>query len=205
MAVVSGDRAVPAGTSSARPWPCGSWARASTSTAAGSDLIYPHHECEAAQSEAAIGERFVRRWLHAPMVELDGVKMSKSLGNLVFVSELVKEWDPMAVRLAILDHSYRAPWSWHEGLLPVATDRLARWRAAGRRATPPSTRCGTAIDDDLDFPRAIAAIDRAAAAGHGVSQAAVLLGVDRRADRAAGGSTPKIGPPGGRSRPAAAT
>ena len=97
----------------------------------GTDLIYPHHECEAAQSEAAIGERFVRQWLHAPMVELDGVKMSKSLGNLVFVSELVEKWDPMAVRLAILDHSYRAPWSWHEGLLPVATDRLARWRAAG--------------------------------------------------------------------------
>ena len=65
------------------------------------------------------------------MVELDGTKMSKSLGNLVFVSELVKAWDPMAVRLAILDHSYRAPWAWHEGLLPVATDRLARWRAAG--------------------------------------------------------------------------
>ncbi len=147
----------------------------------GSDLIYPHHECEAAQSEAAIGERFVRRWLHAPMVELDGTKMSKSLGNLVFVSELVKTWDPMAVRLAILDHSYRGPWSWHEGLLPVATDRLARWRAAGTGTGTGDAALDAvrdAIDDDLDFPRAIEAIDRAAAAGHGVRQAALLLGVD---------------------------
>ena len=142
----------------------------------GSDLIYPHHECEAAQSEAAIGERFVRRWLHAPMVELDGTKMSKSLGNLVFVSDLVKAWDPMAVRLAVLDHSYRAPWAWHEGLLPVATDRLARWQAAGTGdAAVDAVRA--AIDDDLDFPRAIEAVDRAAAAGLGVSQAALLLGV----------------------------
>ena len=146
----------------------------------GSDLIYPHHECEAAQSEAAIGERFVRRWLHAPMVELDGVKMSKSLGNLVFVSELVKEWDPMAVRLAILDHSYRAAWSWHEGLLPVASDRLARWRAAGQGSGSDDAALDhvrAAIDDDLDFPRAIAAIDRAAASGHAITQAAALLGI----------------------------
>ena len=73
----------------------------------GTDLIFPHHECETAQSEAATGERFVRHWLHAPMVELDGTKMSKSLGNLVFIGDLVKNWDPMAVRLAIVDHSYR--------------------------------------------------------------------------------------------------
>src|SRR5436305_6791594 len=78
------------------------------------DLIFPHHECEAAQSEAVTGERFVRHGLHAPMVEYEGTKMSKSLGNLVFVSELVKEWDPMVVRLAILDHSYRQDWSWHD-------------------------------------------------------------------------------------------
>src|ERR671932_760978 len=86
----------------------------------GTDLIFPHHECEAAQSEAATGEPFVRRWLHMPMVRLDGVKMSKSLGNLVFVGDLVKEWDPMAVRLAILDQRYHEPWDWHDGLLAAA-------------------------------------------------------------------------------------
>ncbi|HEV3494925.1 MAG TPA: cysteine--tRNA ligase, partial [Actinomycetes bacterium] len=148
----------------------------------GADLIFPHHECEAAQSEAATGERFVRHWLHAPMVEYEGTKMSKSLGNLVFVSELVKEWEPMAVRLAILDHSYREPWQWHERLLQEATERLERWRPAaaddtgdGGAASLEEVR--VALDDDLDLPRAIRAIDDAAATGHGVRRAAELIGV----------------------------
>ncbi len=68
----------------------------------GTDLIFPHHECEAAQSEAATGERFVRHWFHAPMVGYAGSKMSKSLGNLVLVSDLFEKWDPMAVRLVII-------------------------------------------------------------------------------------------------------
>src|SRR5687768_1860757 len=133
----------------------------------GSDLIFPHHECERAQSEAATGERFVRHWLHAPMVEYDGTKMSKSLGNLVFISELVKEWDPMAVRLAILDHSYRAPWVWHDGLLEEASNRLDRWRAPGGGGAS-LEKVRAALDDDLDLPSAIRAIDAAAAGGQGV-------------------------------------
>jgi L-cysteine:1D-myo-inositol 2-amino-2-deoxy-alpha-D-glucopyranoside ligase len=142
----------------------------------GSDLIFPHHECETAQSEAATGERFVRHWLHAPMVEYQGTKMSKSLGNLVFVSELVKEWDPMAVRLAILDHSYRRPWIWHDGLLEEATDRLERWRSAAD-GTAALDEVRAALDDDLDLPRALRAVDAAAGAGVGVTDAAALLGV----------------------------
>ncbi len=73
----------------------------------GRDLVFPHHECETAQSESATGVPFVRLWLHVGLVRLDGTKMSKSLGNLVFVGELCKEWDPAAVRLALLDHHYR--------------------------------------------------------------------------------------------------
>jgi L-cysteine:1D-myo-inositol 2-amino-2-deoxy-alpha-D-glucopyranoside ligase len=142
----------------------------------GSDLIFPHHECEAAQSEAATGELFVRHWLHAPMVEFDGTKMSKSLGNLVFISELVKEWDPMAVRLAIMDHSYRRPWAWHDGLLPEATARLERWRDAGEGGAS-LEEVRAALDDDLDLPAAIRAIDDAAAGGQGVRRAADLIGV----------------------------
>jgi L-cysteine:1D-myo-inositol 2-amino-2-deoxy-alpha-D-glucopyranoside ligase len=142
----------------------------------GTDLIFPHHECETAQSEAATGEPFVRHWLHAPMVEYEGTKMSKSLGNLVFVSELVKEWDPMAVRLAILDHSYRGPWKWHDGLLADAADRLERWRAAGDGDAGLQV-VREALDDDLDLPRAVRAVDDAAGAGGGVSGAAGLLGV----------------------------
>ncbi len=145
----------------------------------GVDLIFPHHECEAAQSEAATGERFVRHWMHQAMVRLDGEKMSKSLGNLVFVSELRKRWDPRAIRLAVLSHHYRFPWDWEDALMPEAADRLARWLAAGGGdgdGALDATRA--ALDDDLDTPAAIAAVDEAADLGKDVSQAAALLGVD---------------------------
>jgi L-cysteine:1D-myo-inositol 2-amino-2-deoxy-alpha-D-glucopyranoside ligase len=142
----------------------------------GSDLIFPHHECEAAQSEAATGATFVRHWMHQGMVRLGGVKMSKSLGNLVFVHDLLKEWEAPAVRLAVLRHHYRDSWDWTGDLMPDATDRLAAWRAAGPgRAGLDEARA--ALDRDLDAPGALAAIDAAAAAGGGVSEAAALLGV----------------------------
>src|SRR5439155_15028213 len=142
----------------------------------GADLIFPHHECEAAQSEAATGDRFVRHWLHAPLVALDGEKMSKSLGNLVFVSDLLKEWDPNAIRLAVLSQHYREPWEWFDTFMPEADARLARWRESGEGdAALDDVRA--AIDDDLDTPRAIASIDDAVAAGRPVSAAAALLGV----------------------------
>jgi L-cysteine:1D-myo-inositol 2-amino-2-deoxy-alpha-D-glucopyranoside ligase len=142
----------------------------------GSDLIFPHHECESAQSEAATGEPFVRHWMHQAMVRMDGEKMSKSLGNLVFVSELRQEWDPRAIRLATLAHHYRIPWEWHDGVMPDAARRLAAWEAAGEGdAALDDVRA--ALDADLDTPGAVAAIDAAAAAGHGVRAAAALLGV----------------------------
>src|SRR5437764_88717 len=142
----------------------------------GSDLIFPHHECEAAQSEAATGRPFVRHWVHQGMVRLGGEKMSKSLGNLVFVSDLVKEWDPMAVRLAILANHYRTPWEWNDDLLPAGMERLERWRAAGDgEGALEAVRA--ALDDDLDAPRALAAVDDAVSGGEGVSAAAELLGV----------------------------
>ena len=72
----------------------------------GADLIFPHHECERAQSEAATGEPFVRHWMHQAMVRMDGEKMSAP-GNLVFVSELRKLWDPMVIRLVLLEEHYR--------------------------------------------------------------------------------------------------
>ena len=78
----------------------------------GRDLVFPHHECETAQSESVTGKTFVRHWFHVGMVGLDGTKMSKSLGNLVFVGDLLKEWEPVAVRLALLEHHYRADWEW---------------------------------------------------------------------------------------------
>jgi L-cysteine:1D-myo-inositol 2-amino-2-deoxy-alpha-D-glucopyranoside ligase len=142
----------------------------------GTDLIYPHHECEAAQSEAATGERFVRHWVHQAMVRMDGEKMSKSLGNLVFVHRLRESWDPMAIRLGIVAHHYRDSWEWHDDVLPEAVERLKAWTAAGAgRGALDEVR--SALDDDLDTPGALAAVDRAASRGDGVSEAAQLLGV----------------------------
>ena len=142
----------------------------------GTDLIFPHHECEAAQSEAATGQKFVRHWMHQGMVRLGGTKMSKSLGNLVFVHDLRKEWEPAAIRLAVLGHRYRDGWDWSDELMPAATRRLERWRRAGPGGGA-LEQVRAALDEDLDTPAAIAAIDRAAAAGEGVSEAASLLGV----------------------------
>ncbi len=146
----------------------------------GSDLIFPHHECELAQSEAATGEPFVRHWMHQAMVRMDGEKMSKSLGNLVFVSDLTMLWDPRAVRLACVSHHYRDSWEWSGTLMPAASERLAAWIAAGE-GPGALQEVREALDDDLDTPAAVAAIDAAAAAGEGVSEAALLLGV--RTDR----------------------
>ncbi|MCU1450253.1 MAG: mshC [Acidimicrobiales bacterium] len=143
----------------------------------GADLIFPHHECETAQSEAATGQPFVRHWVHQGMVRLGGDKMSKSLGNLVFVSDLVKDFDPMAVRLAILANHYRQSWDWDDSLVPAAEERLARWRAAGA-GDGAMNEVRAALDDDLDTPAAVAAVDAAVDRGEGVSSAAGLLGVE---------------------------
>jgi len=142
----------------------------------GGDLIFPHHECEAVQSEAATGQPFVRHWMHQAMVRMDGEKMSKSLGNLVFVSELRKTYDARAVRLGVLAHHYRTPWEWNEEIMPTAAARLDAWIAAGE-GNDGLAEARAALDNDLDTPAAIAAIDQAAKGG-GVSTAAMLLGVD---------------------------
>jgi L-cysteine:1D-myo-inositol 2-amino-2-deoxy-alpha-D-glucopyranoside ligase len=142
----------------------------------GTDLIFPHHECEAAQSEAATGETFVRHWMHVGMVRMGGTKMSKSLGNLVFVSDLLKEWEPAAIRLMVISHHYRSDWDWGEHLMPQAADRLDTWQAAGQ-GDAALAEVRAALDDDLDTPRAVRAIDEAAAAGLGVSDSAALLGL----------------------------
>ncbi|MGH9076299.1 MAG: cysteine--tRNA ligase [Acidimicrobiales bacterium] len=142
----------------------------------GDDLVFPHHECEAAQSEAATGVPFVRHWMHVGMVRYEGTKMSKSLGNLVFVHDLLKDWEPAAIRLAVISHHYRRGWEWNDAVMPTAADRLARWRAAGTgEAALADVRA--ALDDDLDTPAAIEAVDQAAGTGRGVSSSSALLGI----------------------------
>jgi L-cysteine:1D-myo-inositol 2-amino-2-deoxy-alpha-D-glucopyranoside ligase len=132
----------------------------------GSDLAFPHHECGAAHAEAFTGVHpFARHYVHAGMIGLDGEKMSKSRGNLVFVSKLrAGGVDPNAVRLALLSGHYRSDRPWTDDLLSTAEARLARWRAAvALDAAPDATdlvaRLRAHLSDDLDTPAALAAVD----------------------------------------------
>jgi L-cysteine:1D-myo-inositol 2-amino-2-deoxy-alpha-D-glucopyranoside ligase len=133
--------------------------------AGGSDLIFPHHEMCAAQGRVATDQPFARAYLHSGMVGLDGEKMSKSKGNLVFVSRLrASEVDPMAIRLALLAHHYRDDWDWTDEQLVSAQSRLSRWREAvrldaGLNADEVLVLVRRALAHDLDAPAALAAVD----------------------------------------------
>jgi L-cysteine:1D-myo-inositol 2-amino-2-deoxy-alpha-D-glucopyranoside ligase len=146
----------------------------------GSDLVFPHHEMSAAQAQVARpGQRFARAYAHAGMVGYDGEKMSKSRGNLVFVSALRRsEVDPMAVRLTLLRHHYRSDWEWTDDQLWDAVDTLQTWRralalGAGAPAAPVVDTVLGALADDLDAPAAVAAVQ---------AWADATLGVDGLAD-----------------------
>jgi L-cysteine:1D-myo-inositol 2-amino-2-deoxy-alpha-D-glucopyranoside ligase len=145
----------------------------------GRDLAFPHHECEVAQSESVTGTQFVKHWMHVGLVALDGIKMSKSLGNLVFVHDLVQRSESAAVRLALLDHHYREDWEWRDELLSRAQSRLATWRTTltTGRSSSVLDDVRAALDDDLDTPGALRAIDAAAHAGSSVASAASVLGI----------------------------
>lgn len=132
----------------------------------GRDLIFPHHEIGASQGQVITGLwPFARSYMHTGMVGYQGQKMSKSVGNLVFVSDLRAAHDPMAVRLAILAHRYRDDWEWTDAVLAGAEERLARWRAAVSWPTGPSAdavldEVRMRLADDLDTPAALAVVDR---------------------------------------------
>ena len=142
----------------------------------GSDLVFPHHEYSAVHAEAltaaatGVKEPFARAYVHAAMIGLDGAKMSKSRGNLVFVSRLRGDGvDPMAIRLALLSGHYRTDRAWTPDLLRTAEQRLATWRRAvmleaGAPAAPLLLGLRERLADDLDSPGAIALVDAWAAA-----------------------------------------
>jgi L-cysteine:1D-myo-inositol 2-amino-2-deoxy-alpha-D-glucopyranoside ligase len=150
--------------------------------AGGSDLVFPHHEMSASHARVACpsgdGEHaFARVYAHSGMVAYQGAKMSKSLGNLVFVSRLRAACvDPMAIRLALVAHHYRSDWEWTDAVLAEAQARLSRWRAAvagtapgggvvadGASPVPAASEVLAAVRmrlaDDLDAPGAVAAVD----------------------------------------------
>ncbi|HET7900490.1 MAG TPA: cysteine--1-D-myo-inosityl 2-amino-2-deoxy-alpha-D-glucopyranoside ligase [Candidatus Nanopelagicales bacterium] len=133
----------------------------------GSDLAFPHHEMGASEAQIATGAwPYARHYTHAAMVRLDGEKMSKSRGNLVFVSRLRRAGhDANAIRLAILAHHYRTDWDWTDEGLAEAENRLAAWRAAvdapaAAPAEPVLAAVRERLADDLDAPGALAAVDR---------------------------------------------
>ncbi|GAA3167633.1 cysteine--1-D-myo-inosityl 2-amino-2-deoxy-alpha-D-glucopyranoside ligase [Blastococcus jejuensis] len=164
----------------------------------GSDLVFPHHEYSAVHAEAltaaATGEKgpFARAYVHAAMIGLDGEKMSKSKGNLVFVSRLRGDRvDPMAIRLALLSGHYRTDRFWTSDLLTTAQERLATWREAvsrdaGAPAAPLLRGLRERLADDLDTPGAIALVDAwAHATLHGAGDlGADDLGADELEDEA---------------------
>ena len=149
-----------------------------TVQAGGSDLVFPHHEMSAGHAYACSGSPLASHYAHAGMVGLDGEKMSKSLGNLVLVSQLRSQGtDPAAIRTVLLSHHYRTDWFWTADQLTAAEDRLSRWRRALPLTTRPQaeqmlTAVRSALANDLDAPAALAAVDAWALSAAGQPAAA---------------------------------
>jgi cysteinyl-tRNA synthetase len=181
----------------------------------GSDLIFPHHENEIAQSEAACScGPFASLWLHNGHVQMDGEKMSKSLRNYVLVTEMLADYEPQVLRLFILAAHYRSPISYAVSALDEARAQWDRFAAFLRAAPAGGTAAGheldafgEAMDDDLATPRAIAALHGIVAAGHkaiesgdtklAASLRAALvegLGILGIEEASAGGGTDALGP-----------
>lgn len=142
----------------------------------GSDLVFPHHEMSAGHAAALSGHPLATVYSHAGMVAYQGEKMSKSLGNLVLVSELRERGiDPRAVRLAVLAHHYRSDWEWTDAVLDDALARVERWQhglGPGRSQTgEPASAVAvveamrSALRNDLDTPSTIALVDDAVRSG----------------------------------------
>ncbi len=153
----------------------------------GADLAFPHHTCEIAQSEHFTGKApFARFWVHTGMVHQDGEKMSKSLGNLTLVSDLLKEYSADAIRVTLLNHHYRYPWECFPEDLQVATETVGLFQQV--RSLVGEQTGGTnsllhgqftaAMDNDLNTPQALLLLRRAAetvVANHDTNTGAEIL------------------------------
>jgi len=152
----------------------------------GSDLIFPHHESELAQAEGVPGrDPFVRHWMHTGTVFMGEEKMSKSIGNLVFVRDLFERYPPEALRRFLLRHRYREDWAFRERDLKLEAEGDVAAEGAATRFDPQADRVEffDALEQDLDTPHALAVLDRAAAspetsASQLLAEGRALLGLD---------------------------
>jgi len=140
----------------------------------GGDLVFPHHEAEIAQSECLTGKPFVRFWMHTGMLYCGEHKMSKSLGNMVFLADLLPVCPPDAIRLYLLGHHYREPWNHDRRELATARTlarKLSQALNGGLEEASPDEieHCGSgvlaALADDLDTTRAIEELRKLAFSG----------------------------------------
>ncbi|MBD3737059.1 cysteine--tRNA ligase [Stutzerimonas balearica] len=132
----------------------------------GPDLVFPHHENEIAQSEAATGKLYANAWMHAGAVRVDGEKMSKSLGNFFTIREVLEKYHPEVVRYLLVSSHYRSPINYSEDSLREAKGALERFYN-GLKGLPEATpaggetfveRFGAAMDDDFNSPEACAVL-----------------------------------------------
>ncbi|MFL9813079.1 cysteine--tRNA ligase [Stutzerimonas sp. VN223-3] len=132
----------------------------------GPDLVFPHHENEIAQSEAATGKQYANAWMHAGAVRVDGEKMSKSLGNFFTIREVLEKYQPEVVRYLLVSSHYRSPINYSEDSLKEAKGALERFYTALRGLPAASAkggetfvaRFGAAMDDDFNSPEACAVL-----------------------------------------------
>jgi len=132
----------------------------------GPDLVFPHHENEIAQSEAATGKLYANAWMHAGAVRVDGEKMSKSLGNFFTIREVLEKYQPEVVRYLLVSSHYRSPINYSEDSLKEAKGALERFYTALRGLPEASAqggdtfvaRFGEAMDDDFNSPEACAVL-----------------------------------------------
>ncbi|OGD84072.1 cysteine--tRNA ligase [Candidatus Curtissbacteria bacterium RBG_13_40_7] len=129
----------------------------------GSDLMFPHHEAEIAQSENYTGKKFVKIWMHTAMVFCEGKKMSKSLGNMVFISDLLKKYSPNTIRILLLSHHWHTPWNYDEEELNEAVKTAQVLEKSTSKSTGLTSQQAKrslsqffkALDENLDTPKAL--------------------------------------------------
>jgi len=141
----------------------------------GGDLIYPHHESEIAQSEQFTKEKpFSQLWMHIGMVRYQGEKMSKSLGNLIMVSDLLKTYSPNTIRYLLLSHHYREPWEYHEeeikeiqkAMVGIETKLKTAKSKRKEQANDLINEFSETLSDDLNTPKALRILNQAVQSGN---------------------------------------